>query len=108
VASITVVAVVGCAGGVTQQSSLPVAGIASLGHARHVVTSRGNCLPSPAGTGMLRDGDFSLAPEHGDFATEAWIFQATSDATRIVFQSDDQPITSNCGPVVAAVALAEN
>jgi hypothetical protein len=226
VASITVFAVAGCAGGVTQQSSLPVDGIGSLAHARHVVSASGDCLPSPAGTGMLRDGDFSLAPdpgswqgipvgtrfapdwvvtqrtidfyghygawpvpgglcsidldgsgpngvgaighapvattpgatytlgflfsgnrhcaafqhgplvktmtvkavgsqgtlrhtfrwstlhdhdaEHGDFATEAWTFQATSDATRILFQSDDQPITSNCGPVVAAVALAEN
>ena len=226
VASIAVAAVAGCAGGATQQTSLPLNDAGSLAHALHAVTAHGNCLSSPAGTGILRDGDFSLAPdpgswqgipvgtrfapgwvvtqrtidfyghygawpvpgglcsidldgsgangvgaiahapvattpgarytlgflfsgnrhcaafqhgplvktmtvkavgpqgtlrhtfrwstlhnhdaEHGDFATEAWIFQATSDATRIVFQSDDQPLTSNCGPVVAAVALAEN
>ena len=44
--------------------------------------------------------------QNGDFAAESWTFMASSDATRLTFRSLD-PKRSCCGPVIAAVAVAQ-
>ncbi len=46
--------------------------------------------------------------EHGVFTIESWTFKAVDRTTTLEFQSLDQPITSNCGPVVAAISLTQN
>jgi Protein of unknown function (DUF642) len=45
---------------------------------------------------------------HGFFANETWSFTAVDRRTQFVFTSLDRPITSNCGPVVAAISVTEN
>jgi hypothetical protein len=43
--------------------------------------------------------------QHGDFAMVRWHFTALSDKTSFVFQSLDRPDHSNCGAVVAGMAV---
>jgi hypothetical protein len=43
--------------------------------------------------------------QHGDFANVHFHFAAFSDKTSFVFQSLDRPAHSNCGPVVAGMAV---
>lgn len=45
--------------------------------------------------------------QHGDFAKVRFRFTALSDKTSFVFQSLDRPAHSNCGPVVAGMAVNE-
>lgn len=45
--------------------------------------------------------------QHGDFAKVRFQFTAFSDKTSFVFQSLDRPAHSNCGPVVAGMAVNE-
>lgn len=45
--------------------------------------------------------------QHGDFAMVRWHFTALSDRTSFVFQSLDRPDHSNCGPIVAGMAVNE-
>lgn len=46
--------------------------------------------------------------QHGDFARLHWRFTALSDKTSFVFQSLDRPDHSNCGPIVAGMAVKEH
>jgi hypothetical protein len=46
--------------------------------------------------------------QHGDFAKVLWHFTALSDKTSFVFQSLDRPDYSNCGPIVAGMAVKEH
>jgi hypothetical protein len=41
--------------------------------------------------------------EHGVFEPRTWTFTATNRRTEFYFKSLDRPVTTNCGPMVAAV-----
>jgi hypothetical protein len=43
--------------------------------------------------------------EHGVFEPRRWTFKAANRRTEFYFKSLDRPITTNCGPVVAAISL---
>jgi hypothetical protein len=46
--------------------------------------------------------------QHGDFSKRRWQFTALSAKTSFLFQSLDKPDKSNCGPVVAGMAVRKS
>jgi hypothetical protein len=43
--------------------------------------------------------------EHGIFREKSWTFRAADPSVQLIFRSLDEPVTSNCGPVVAAISM---
>jgi len=45
---------------------------------------------------------------NGNWLTETWNFTAVGSRTKLEFTSLDRPVTSGCGPVVAAISVTQN